>query len=116
MLQGLRGALNQSALESAGPQAGKTEALWWFAFGTAAAVYLTTMGALWWAARAARRREQRGEPLAADSEVRMTRGVTWGVAATIVILLVFFVADMSVGRTLSSRSRSSSRAGSGGGR
>jgi cytochrome c oxidase subunit 2 len=101
LAQGLRGALNQSALEPAGPQAGKTAALWWFAFITAALVYAATMGALWWAARTARRREQRGETLGPDSEQRMTRGVTYGVAATIVILLVFFVADLSVGRTLS---------------
>ena len=98
---GLRGALNQSALEPAGPQAAKTTHLWWFAFAIATAVYLLTIGALWWAARSARRREERGETVGPDSEQRMTRGVTYAVAATIVILLVFFVTDMSVGRTLS---------------
>jgi cytochrome c oxidase subunit 2 len=99
--EGLRGALDQSALEPAGPQAARTTLLWWFAFALATAVYVLTMGALWWAARSARQREQRGEALVgAEGEQRMTRGVTYAVAATIVILLVFFVTDMSVGRTL----------------
>ena len=35
LLDGLRGALNQSALEASGPQAAKVERLWWFAFITA---------------------------------------------------------------------------------
>ena len=35
LLDGLRGALNQSALEASGPQAAKIERLWWLAFITA---------------------------------------------------------------------------------
>jgi cytochrome c oxidase subunit II len=102
LVDGLRGALNQSALEPAGPQATKIASLWWFAFITASLVYLATMGALWWAARRARRREERGELLdEVDADRRMTRGVTWATATTIVILLVFLVTDLSVGRTLS---------------
>lgn len=102
MLDGLRGALNQSALDSSGPLAGRIEKFWWFAFFTASAVYLATVGALWWAARRARQREERGEVLAeADAEPGMTRGVTWATAATVVILLVFLVTDLSLGRTLS---------------
>jgi cytochrome c oxidase subunit II len=99
--EGLRGALNQSALEPAGPQAAKVAHEWWFAFAVASAVYLLTMGALWWAARSARRREQRGEVVGPDSEQRMTRSVTYATGATIVILLVFFATDMLVGSTLS---------------
>src|SRR3954471_1949167 len=91
MLQGgLRGALNQSVLEASGPQAAKVERLWWIAFTTAAIVYVLTMGALWFAARRARRRELRGELLdETAAEPRMTRAVTWGTAATLVILLLF---------------------------
>ena len=101
-LDGLRGTLNQSALEPSGPQAAKIANLWWLAFIIASVVYLATMGTLWWAARRARRRELRGEQLAdADAEPRMTRGVTWATAATVVILLVFLATDLSVGRTLS---------------
>ena len=102
LLDGVRGALNQSALESSGVQAAKIERLWWFAFIIATAVYLATVGALWWAARRARQREERGEVLVeADAEPRMTRSVSWATGATIVILLVFLVYDLSVGRTLS---------------
>jgi len=103
MLQdGLRGALNQSALEPAGPQAAKVTHLWWFALAIATTVYLLTMGALWWAAHRARQRELRGEAaVGPEAEQGMTRGVTYSIAATIVILLIFLVTDLSVGRTLS---------------
>ena len=103
MLQGgLRGALNQSALEASGPQAAKVERLWWFALTIASIVFLLTVASLWWAARRARRRELRGEMLDESyAEPRMTRGVTWATAATLVILLLFLGADLLVGRTLS---------------
>ena len=91
---------NSSALRPAGPLADHTRWLAWFAFGVAAAVYLATVGALFWAAWRARRREERGEPLVADSQRRMTRSVSLAVAATVVILLVYFLVDMSVERTL----------------
>jgi cytochrome c oxidase subunit II len=100
LLQSVRGAPNQSVLQSSGPLAERVESLWWFSFITAALVYLVTIGALWWAASRARRREQQGEELPADDERRMTRGVTLAVGATVVILLVFLVTDLSVGRTL----------------
>jgi cytochrome c oxidase subunit 2 len=100
LLQSVRGAPNQSVLESSGPLADRVESLWWFAFITASLVYLVTMGALWWAAASARRRERRGEELPTDDERRMTRGVSIAVGATVVILLVFLVTDLSVGRTL----------------
>ena len=100
LLQSVRGAPNQSVLESSGPLANRVESLWWFAFITAAVVYLATIGALLWATARARRRERRGEALPADDHRGMTRGVALGVAATVVILLVFLVTDLSVGRTL----------------
>ena len=100
VLAGCRGALDQSALESMGPQAQKTENLWWFSFVVATAVYLLTVGALCWALARARRRERAAVALSPDHEQRMTRGVTWAAAATIVILLVFLGYDLSVGRTL----------------
>jgi cytochrome c oxidase subunit 2 len=91
----------QSVLAPAGPQASRIAHLSWFAFVVATVVYLLTMGALFVALRSAHRRARRGEPFAADSERRMTRGVTWAVAATVVTLLIFFGYDLSVGRTLS---------------
>ena len=99
-LPSIRGAPNQSVLHASGPLADRVESLWWFAFITASLVYLATMGALWWAAAHARRRERRGEDLPLDDDRRMTRGVTLAVGATVVILLVFLVTDLSVGRTL----------------
>ena len=100
LLQSVRGAPNQSVLQSSGPLAERVESLWWFACITAALVYLATVGALWWATAHARRRERRGETLPPDDHRGMTRGVTLAVAATVVILLVFLVTDLSVGRTL----------------
>jgi cytochrome c oxidase subunit 2 len=101
LLQSVRGAPNQSVLQSSGPLADRVESLWWFAFITATVVYLATVGALWWATARARRRERRGEELGRDAERAMTRGVTYGVVATVVILLLFLATDLSVGRTLS---------------
>ena len=99
-LQSMRGATNQSVLEPSGPLAHRVASLWWFALTTASLVYLATMGSLWWAAARARRRERQGEALPADGDRRMTRGVTIAVSATVVILLVFLVTDLSIGRTL----------------
>ena len=90
-----------SVLAPASPQASSIAHLSRFAFAVATLVYLLTIGALGWALRRAGRRARDGEPLAADSERHMTRGVTWALAATIVTLLVFFGYDLSVGRTLS---------------
>jgi cytochrome c oxidase subunit 2 len=100
-LAACRGALDQSALEPMGPQAAKTTQLWWFAFVVSVVVYVLTLGALFWAMARARRRERIAGELPADHEHRMTRSVTYATAATIVILLVFFVYDLSIGRTLS---------------
>lgn len=100
-LTACRGAMDQSALEPMGPQADKIAQLWWFSFVVATIVYATTVGGLIWAMSRARRRERDAAPLPPDHEHHMTRGLTWAIAATIVILLVFFVYDLSVGRTLS---------------
>ena len=89
----------QSALHSAGPRSASTERLWWFAFITAAVVYVLTVGALFWAIRRARRRERRGEVLPPDSHHQMKRSVTGALAASVVILLVFLIYDLSVART-----------------
>ena len=86
-------------LHSAGPMARGPERLWWFAFWVAAIVYVITIGALLWAAWRAHRRQL---VLAdADAEPRMKGAVTIGAAASVVILLVFLVYDLSVGGTLS---------------
>jgi cytochrome c oxidase subunit 2 len=94
-----RGALNQSALEPAGPQAENVFHLWSFALTVAAAVYALTIGALVWATWRARRRERAGDPAPADGERRMTMGVSLAVGASVVTLLVFLGYDLAVGRT-----------------
>ncbi len=91
----------QSVLDPAGPLASRVAHLWWFAFAVAAAVYVVTLGTLFWAFRRAQARARAHDVLPPDSAQRMTRGVTWATAATIVILLVFFMYDLSVGRTIS---------------
>jgi cytochrome c oxidase subunit 2 len=90
-----------SVLAPAGPQASSIARLSWFAFAVAAIVYLVTIGALCWALWRAGGRVRDGSLPGPDSEQRMTRGVTWALAATIVTLLIFFGYDLSVGRTLS---------------
>lgn len=97
---GCESPLNLSALEPAGPLAERTSDLAWFAFAVAAAVYVATIGALFWALWRSRHRERAGDALPADSQRKMTRSVSLAVAATVAILLVFFFVDMSVERTL----------------
>jgi cytochrome c oxidase subunit 2 len=91
----------QSALHPAGPLAGRTAHLWWFAFWVAAAVYVLTIGALLWSIARARNREQRGAVIDDGTEQRMTRSVSWAAGATVTILLVFLGYDLVVGHTLS---------------
>jgi cytochrome c oxidase subunit 2 len=97
----LQAVHTQSALDPLGPQAANVARLWWFSLAVATVVYLLVIGAACWALARARRREHRAELLDAGSEGRMTTGVTWSIAATVVILLVFLGYDLSVGRTLS---------------
>ena len=91
----------QDVLHPAGPLAGRIAQLSWFAFAVATVVWIVTVGALFWAIMAARRRMQDGELAPPDGERRMARGVGVSVAISVVILLVFLGYDLGVGRTLS---------------
>jgi cytochrome c oxidase subunit 2 len=91
----------QSVLHPAGPQAASISRLAWFSFVVGTLVWLGTVGVLFWAIARARRRERETHALAPDSERHMARGVTWAVAASVVILLVFLGYDLVVGRSLS---------------
>jgi cytochrome c oxidase subunit 2 len=97
----LQAVHTQSSLDPVGPLAANIARLWWFALAVATVVYLIVIAATFWALARARRRERRAELLDAGTEGRMTTTVTWSIAATVVILLVFLGYDLSVGRTLS---------------
>lgn len=97
----MSGPAFQSVLQPAGPQAERIAHLAWFSFAVATAVWIATVGALFWALARARRRAGNDEPLPPDGERRMTRAVALGVGASVVVLLVFLGYDLMVGRTLS---------------
>jgi len=100
LLGACRGATYQSVLEPKGPQAYKVHQLWRFALVVAAVVYAVTVAALLWATWSAARKRRAGLPPDELHEGGMRRGVTLGTAATVAILLVFLVYDLSVGRTI----------------
>jgi cytochrome c oxidase subunit II len=88
--------VNQSVLSPAGPRAASTARLVWFSFIVAGAVYLLTIGALFWAMSRARRRERTGGALPPESHRNMTLGVGGALAVSVVILLVFLGYDLAV--------------------
>ena len=102
------GLRSQSALDPAGPQAGRIISLWWLMFYVTGAVFLVVMAFLV-GALVRSRRPLRGE--AADvpdlrpepaRERRMSHVVLTGVGLTVVILFVFLVHSFLTGRALDS--------------
>jgi cytochrome c oxidase subunit 2 len=94
------GGGNQSALDPAGPQAGRISDMWWLMFWVCSAVFVLVIAFL---LMAVFRRRPQGEPAAAEkTERNLTRAVTAAVAATVVILFVFLVASFLIGRRISS--------------
>ncbi|HEX6597816.1 MAG TPA: cytochrome c oxidase subunit II [Gemmatimonadaceae bacterium] len=91
--------VNQSVLHAAGPRSASTEHFWWFAFVTAAVVYVLTVGTLFWALSRARRREREGELPPLDAHDHMKRSVGLAIGASVLILLVFLGYDLSLART-----------------
>jgi len=96
----------QSALDPAGPQAGRIIDLWWMMFWVTGAVFLIVMGFLV-AALARRRRPYAGEAAdlpdvkpEASGERRMSHMVLTGVGITVVILFVFLIKSYVAGRAL----------------
>jgi cytochrome c oxidase subunit 2 len=96
----------QSALDPAGPQAGRIGGLWWLMLYTLSAVFLIVMCLLLVAAF-----KQRRSPVAltaeapdtqpdASRERRMSRAVISGVSMTIIILFVLLVSSFLTGRAL----------------
>jgi cytochrome c oxidase subunit 2 len=83
----------QSALETAGPQAGRLLPLWRFMLVVSVLVYVGVIVALLWATF-----RRRGA--AAPSERGLTRAVLGATALTVLILFAFLVLDFTVGRAL----------------
>ncbi|HEX6898400.1 MAG TPA: cytochrome c oxidase subunit II [Thermoanaerobaculia bacterium] len=97
-------AVQQSALDPAGPQAERIGDVWWLMFWVCAVVMaLVTLALLGGLLHARRRRESEApQPIAPESHRRMTWVVSGALATTAVILLVLLAASVSTGRALGS--------------
>jgi cytochrome c oxidase subunit II len=96
----------QSAVDAAGPQAGRIETLWWFFFATLSLIFVIVIATLLVSlARAHRGIEQ--EPLerthepSEATERRLTRIVGGATAITIVILFVLLIVSIGTGKEIS---------------
>ncbi len=103
----LLAALNrQSALDPAGPQAGKIDILWWFFFWLLGAIFLTVILLLLWTLLKRRGPEQaakleRTHRPGERSEASTRRIVLSASVATVVILLVLITASVGTGKAIS---------------
>jgi len=84
----------QSVLDAAGPQAAAIEGLWWLIFWISVGVFAVVMAFLAWAVV-----HRRDRP---TSDSSLTRWVIGGAGATVVILFVWLVASVWVGRAVAS--------------
>jgi len=95
----------QSAVDSAGPQAGRIETLWWFLFALLGLIFLIVMLVMFWALM----RRHRGieqEPLETThepseaTERKLGRSVWGATIITTVILFVILIASVSAGKQI----------------
>lgn len=106
------GALDgyQSALNPAGVQAERIYHFWWFALAIASVVFVLVIGMMLYSAL--RTPADPGDPEAERARTRtMTRWVVGSVAVTALILLVYFVVDLSLGRAEASLGRGAGESG-----
>jgi cytochrome c oxidase subunit 2 len=89
----------QSALDPAGPQAGRIAATWWIFFTVCAVVYLVVMAMLAWVL--ARPRGRDGIEPDPYAERVMRRAVGAGIAATVAILFGLLATTVAAGRRIS---------------
>lgn len=98
-------APQQSALDSAGPQAGGIERLWWFFVALLGAIFLVVLIVLLWSIG---RRLSGAEELilrqthlpTGETERRLARTVAAATIATVIILFVLLVSSISTGKAL----------------
>jgi cytochrome c oxidase subunit 2 len=90
----------QSALDPAGPQAGRITSLWWLMFWVCLAIFVIVSAFTLLAAF--RRRPEKNHTVSPDGEKNLTRAVAAAVGATVIILFVFLVVSYRVGRRISS--------------
>lgn len=90
----------QSALDPAGPQAGRISHIWWVMFAVSSVVFTLVIISLLYSIFRARRRK---EPVAGpEADRRMTKVVLGATALTVIILFGLLIDDVIVGRALSS--------------
>ncbi len=103
----------QSAVDAAGPQAGRIETLFWFFLAILGAVFVIVIASTAWTLTK-RRRGIEQEPLerthvpSPQTEARLTRVVTVATIATVVILFVLLVSSIVTGKGLSEFANSKS--------
>ena len=95
---------NESAFDSAGPQAGRIESLWWYMFWTSAIVWALVVAFLMFAVIRGRTRNDRPlvEP---QGDHTMKRAVTIATALTILILAGTLVYSVTTGSAMASPPR-----------
>lgn len=96
----------QSAVDAAGPQAGRIETLWWFFLVVLGAIFIIVMALTAWTLTK-RHRGLEQEPLerthlpSQQTEARLTRVVTAATIATVIILFVLLVSSIVTGKGIS---------------
>ncbi len=96
----------QSAVDAAGPQAGRIETLWWFFLAVLGSIFVIVMALTAWTLTK-RHRGFEQEPLerthlpSQQTEARLTRVVTAATIATVVILFVLLVSSIVTGKGIS---------------
>ncbi len=95
-----------SALDAAGPQAGRIAGLWWLMFWVCSAVFVTVTAALAGAVmlRGRRMGENPDHTLSPETRRLLTRWVGGAVAVTVLLLFVLLVASVGTGRAVASLS------------
>lgn len=89
----------QSAIDPAGPQAALLSNLWWFFLVVCSVVFVLVAGALFYAILH-RRQQATADPLPESDDRGSVRAVMAGTIATGIILIVFLVASVGVGRAI----------------